>query len=136
MLIQSLSSPSLFNTLLVVVSPVVLFVTVIVSSMMSGRRRWRLLTIAFLLVMITPDCGLGLLENAVRSCLVGQWSGLRRTFPMYVMERIATRFWASGRLKKIFLILVFLMCSSLTCVIFIRRILLMLRWMNEFSLRK
>ena len=69
---------------------------------------------AFLFVMMTPEDGLGLLENAVRSCLGGQWFGLRTTLPMYVAERIATRLCASGKLKNIFLILVFLMCSSLT----------------------
>lgn len=91
---------------------------------------------AFLFVMMTPEDGLGLLENAVRSCLGGQWFGLRKTLPMYVAERIATRLCASGKLKNIFLILVFLMCSSLTCDIFIRRMLLIFRWMKELSFRK
>ena len=70
---HNLHSPCLFITFLLVIFPVVLLVEVCVSSMMSsGRRRCRLLTIAFLLVIITPDCGLGLLENAaVRSCLGG-----------------------------------------------------------------
>ena len=139
---HSLSSPSLFIAVLFVISPVVLLVDVCVSSMMSsGRRRWRLLTIAFLFVMMTPEGGLGLLlEKAVSIlCLGGHWFGLLTTtsLPMYIIDRIATRFCcASGKLKNIFLILVFLMCSSLTCVIFIRRMLLIFWWMKEMSFRK
>jgi hypothetical protein len=38
-------------------------------------------------------------------------------------------------LKKIFLICLFFMCSSLTCDIFMFRMLLIFQWRNELSLR-
>lgn len=115
--------------------PVSLSVMVCVSNILTGRRICKLLTSDFLLVMMTPDFGLGLLENAVRSCLGGLQLGPLITLPIYVMDRIATRLRASGMLKKIFLIRSLVMCSSLTCDIFMCNILLMLRWRNELSLR-
>jgi hypothetical protein len=85
--------------------------------------------------MMIPDCGLGLFKNAVSSCLEGLQLDPLTTLPMYVMDRIVTRLWALGMLKKIFLICLFFMCSSLTCDIFMFRMLLIFQWRNELSLR-
>ncbi len=57
-------SPSLFSISSLVISPVTLLVMVWISVISSGRRRWRQLTNAFLLVMMTPDLGLAWLTNA------------------------------------------------------------------------
>ena len=61
--------------------PVVLQVLVTVSFVSSGRRVFRLLTIAFLLVERTPDFGLGFGIHAVMSSLGGWVSGARVILP-------------------------------------------------------
>ena len=53
-----------------------------VSNIWTGRRICKLLTSDFLLVMMMPDFGLGLLENTVRSCLGGLQLGPLITLPI------------------------------------------------------
>ena len=61
----------------------------------------------FLLVMMTPPIGRGLFTNAVRNCFAGFDIGPRASLPMYVIDRMAIRSSAVGKLKNVFLIDVF-----------------------------
>jgi len=102
------TSPSLFDLIRVVFCPVVELV-VVLSVRRSGRSRLRCLTSDFLFVMMTPPIGRGLLTNAVRSCLAGFEIGPRVSFPRYVIDRIAIRSSAVGKLKNAFRMDEFLM---------------------------
>ena len=88
-------------------SPEVGLVAVVSVGRMFGRSLLRCLTIDFLFVTMTPPIGRGLFTNAVRNCLAGFDIGPRVSFPKYVVERIAIRSSAVGKLKNVFLIDVF-----------------------------
>jgi hypothetical protein len=102
------TSPSLFSLIRVVFCPVVGSV-VVLSVRSSGRSTLMCLTSDFLFVMMTPPIARGLLTNAVSSCLAGFEIGPRVSFPTYVIDRIAIRFSALGKLKNAFRIDKFLM---------------------------
>ena len=102
------TSPSLFNLVRVVFCPVAKSV-VVLSVRSSGRTTLRCLTSDFLFVMMTPPIARGLLTNAVSSCLAGFEIGPRVSFPKYVIDRIATRSSAVGKLKNAFRMDEFLM---------------------------
>ena len=107
MLYHKWVSPSLFSLIRVVFTSEVGSVVVVSVSNKCGRRRLRCLTIDFLLVMMTPPIGRGLFTNAVRNCFAGFDIGPRASFPMYVIDRMAIRSSAVGKLKNVFLIDVF-----------------------------
>lgn len=78
---QFRKSPFALGFVVMMVSPVVLHLVVVVSKVSVGRSAFRLLTIAFLLVDRTPDCGLGFLIQAVMRSFGGCTSGDRVIFP-------------------------------------------------------
>ena len=102
-------SPSLFSLIRVVFTPEIGSVAVVSVINKCGRRRLRCLTIDFLLVMMMPPIGRGLFTNAVRSCFAGFEIGPRASFPMYVIDRMAIKSSAVGKLKNAFRMDEFLM---------------------------
>ena len=114
MLYHKWVSPSLFNLIRVVCTSETGSIAVISVCKICGRRWLRCLTIDFLLVMMTPPICRGLFTKAVMNCFAGFDIGPRVSFPKYVMDRIAIRSSAVGKLKKVFRIDAFLTWSSIT----------------------
>ena len=85
-------------------------------------------------VVRTPDLGRGLLTQDARRSLGGWWSGALAILPRKVICLAVMSVLALGMSWKIFLILVYLTCLSITSVIFIPRMLRMLLCQDEFSL--
>ena len=107
MLYHKWVSPSLFSLIRVVFAPEVGSVVVVSVGNKCGRRWLRCLTIDFLLVTMTPPMGRGLFTKAVRNCFAGFDIGPLASFPKYVIDRIAIRSSALGKLKNVFRIDVF-----------------------------
>jgi len=103
-------------------------VEVWVSSIISGRRIWMLLTIAFLLVMLTPDFGLGWWRMQLKVVWEGSDLGslqLCQNMSSSGLEQGSVH-WVCWKISSL----------SLTCVIFIQRMLLMFWWMKDLSVWK
>ena len=128
------SLPLRMGEVVVVCLPVVLDVLVMFFYICVGSRVCRLLVRAFLFVVRTPDLGRGLSTQGIRRSLGGWWSSALAILPRKVICRAVMSVFALGMSWKIFLILVFLMCSSITSDIFNPRMLRMLLCQNEFSL--
>ena len=97
-----------------VVSPVVAFLFVFVSSVSSGSRVLIPRTNAFLFIVSTPDFGLGFLIQAVMNGLGGCESGERAVLPRYVIARAVSAVPASGMSWNILRIVSLDIWSSIT----------------------